>query len=1348
MAKDFTIDKPLELFNAYVSDISASASYGSDGSTCQITLIGPEDADGKSLDGFNKDYKPDFPELGTSIGIVWEGFSFGGVLQRYTKKRGISGYTWDVIIEAPAKVLDGVKVITENFQGTAFTGGYDPEEPQNPYYDMTLAPWSQWVFNKQMNNIWNPFALRENYTYGGIFGASDVNAVGWLAIDLLKMIQQISTGAGEQGTGLWASEGRGKETGDINFDGIPDEHDFGSPSTNAFGGKAVFGESEYLLDLNAVIDIPDYPEFFRIKGPVQSITSILQEAVDIAVHDYIVGVHPCHMDNAKVATEFRADWEGWYDRLLKNTRIIYSTPDGPQYSSIKGATRIGFPIEYATMKWHKDDGTVVEVDTSIKGEPDVVELITAGGLDYESMIKISVQDKTSQPTEGVVEDMVKQAETSDTLVSADSGKEFNDAVTQKLVIGGPASRYWKAKQQNLDLMPIWGRSQVGYSKFYLGHPYDVTKDAWSSPSRARQTAMTPVTLVLNDGTLYEATILEIRAAITGNDNTTWRQYHQIIEAFQRATRHPRDLDQHFARMAIGLDPEFLNQPGRGPRNLPLLQQNMLGPNGLIDTRGIRGNRLLLLANTLIQNRLDMIFEVVQQAGRTMWGQQFLARLPVEPGGQPNNLKWVREDQEYISSWNIASSAWADEGDGLRGRLPSDPRFYDADGKLRTVAVWELDVGNTTYQDYMQSTVFGGPPIQTAAGSSNLRIQTDPPRTDYTDLRTDYAMCYGGIGSTQAQVDQEILWIPDVVRDSEGELQDVVTACVPVTCPAVRYHDDYTRDTAGSWPTMIFLITGLNVRKFSAFTQFGNCAILGGKLAPINIAPEMFGIPQQSTRYNWGPWMQYSKLDGKAEVSFETNLRPETFGSLEKLNEAGAAYSFVGNAMLGGQESGYIEVAEVPNYNLTDRFAGSGPYITNIDINIATDGITTTYKFNTWTRNFGKLAKYNVDRIARINKNTIKFIQEQRNQFQDRAIPPFRGNFGMQIMQGEADRENERRNQALIAAGIIPARRDKPSLLVNVQGLDIEDALRPLAQNYTGSYVCSNEQIYSPIEIKGRFGHEDSAPGFRPSAQVGAQPDDPDGNVVGVQDSKGNFGSQHVGPTNSELNAYFSFGNPKENTDFEIVAFNQTADNVNLYLSEMVPTEVRTMGLKGPIILSGWGFGLDDTPVPAKGRTGDEKFQFAEGASRFRTMWKTGPVDLKWDDERQVWSGGPQFVEGKLTSELTKGKLDAPTTATMDIYRRGWDNTLKETITLRNRDNSLEQEVEVQDPNDNTRMLDLNVYVIAMRINYEWRPIWVGCPDEDKATEKSDTTDDSSSSSSSSSDGGSNAGYGEDDMYGW
>ena len=52
-------------------------------------------------------------------------------------------------------------------------------------------------------------------------------------------------------------------------------------------------------------------------------------------------------------------------------------------------------------------------------------------------------------------------------------------------------------------------------------------------------------------------------------------------------------------------------------------------------------------------------------------------------------------------------------------------------------------------------------------------------------------------------------------------------------------------------------------------------------------------------------------------------------------------------------------------------------MTNLDIGISDGGIKTTYKFSTWTPTFGKLNKYNADRIARINKASIKFAKETR-----------------------------------------------------------------------------------------------------------------------------------------------------------------------------------------------------------------------------------------------------------------------------------------------------------------------------------------------------------------------------------
>lgn len=64
--------------------------------------------------------------------------------------------------------------------------------------------------------------------------------------------------------------------------------------------------------------------------------------------------------------------------------------------------------------------------------------------------------------------------------------------------------------------------------------------------------------------------------------------------------------------------------------------------------------------------------------------------------------------------------------------------------------------------------------------------------------------------------------------------------------------------------------------------------------------------------------------------------------------------------------------------------------------------------------------------------------------------------------------------------------------------------------------------------------------------------------------------------------------------------------------------VKGVGFKTPIILTGWGYDIDGNPVP--GDTGDPTV-FANGAFRNPSLWKSGPLDTRWDPARGVWSAG-------------------------------------------------------------------------------------------------------------------------------
>lgn len=261
-----------------------------------------------------------------------------------------------------------------------------------------------------------------------------------------------------------------------------------------------------------------------------------------------------------------------------------------------------------------------------------------------------------------------------------------------------------------------------------------------------------------------------------------------------------------------------------------------------------------------------------------------------------------------------------------------------------------------------------------------------------------------------------------------------------------------------------------------------------------------------------------------------------------------------------------------------------------------------------------------------------------------------------------------------------------------------DATTAIARNFSQSAGCSIEQILSPINIvKGNGG---STPGFQPPFTGGSE--------------TGAF-SGAVGPTVNELNPYFSriFGDNGTNfityNDYNVVvndvAGNGTMDlnlKKNPYRSSI--TSVRTQAFRGPMILSGWGFDIADLPVPS---VAGNKRQFDANLVNQRGYWKTGPVHLMWDDQRQVWCGGPQILCGVLKGPITSGSPKSPSLFPVKILRisstasnfvasyQSLDTGLGEQIMCVNRSKDFTFEPSQQDLDQE------NIFVVCARINYEW-----------------------------------------------
>jgi hypothetical protein len=307
--------------------------------------------------------------------------------------------------------------------------------------------------------------------------------------------------------------------------------------------------------------------------------------------------------------------------------------------------------------------------------------------------------------------------------------------------------------------------------------------------------------------------------------------------------------------------------------------------------------------------------------------------------------------------------------------------------------------------------------------------------------------------------------------------------------------------------------------------------------------------------------------------------------------------------------------------------------------------------------------------------------------------------------------------------------------------DLSGTQLSLGVKYDGNFGCTSEQIFSPYAIDKELtdtiktGPEVTEgtllPGFRTASKSV--------NFDGTDNNDGQFTLGQLGPCNRDLDPYFKFS---EN-DFQVVVHNSSEDlptldiNVKKDNLDSNPSgfkfldgnvkQVRTFGLRGPLVLSGWGYDVCDLPVPSKGQgdkyeAGDEvlgrpvqfdwigKYKWEpEVPSMNRGNWKTGPVHLMWDEERQVWAGGLQIVEGIVTSNITKAEEPTkPTKFTATIRRQVKDQEtgenkewkdLEEEITITNRDPTLELDI---------AEATTDLYVMAIRINYEWRPLWVSC----------------------------------------
>lgn len=913
------ITSPPKFLGAYVVSASANLGWGGETSSCSLKLVEDPDNGIKFL--------KDTP-LGTACKFVFEGFEFVGILQKWMYSESVeSGRTYDVVLESPSKILDGVYLILNKFEGTFY---------KTDDLAKVRAPWT----NDKMTyggayptNIINVFADKENYSYGGYFGAADVNELGYPVKDIVSDIKTTI----KKGT---------------------------------FGGKIYYSQSEFDLDLDKLNEVLGYLGDYRVSQDFVSLHALISDICDIGLYDF-----------AYILTG-TANANGIVTSALTIKLIIMSRRYAPDTTAIS--------------KYIK-----------------------------------SLLDKPDE---------------SKTLASYQFGKELSDDVTQKIMIGDSATRYFLADRTMF--VPIWGTYGEGAAKvYYLGnsiYEYDTDNKA---------NLLKPITAVADGGsannfTTLTTSILEMRCALAGRKS--WNAFHVFAELAGKG---------YFAGGFIGSETDL--------QLFGLMMNQKVIPTDLMDTSLEIGAAQAAFAQfpyddiedgqgptayfaslaplqrknlLLLQAQIEARFNAVNKVAQTSYGTRFMVLVPGEPGGLKNNWRWIMQDVKAFEAWETAQSAWM--GDVLKKYFP-DMTFYDQDGRLESVALYP---------------VFS--------------------KCDYSSLNSNYAFVPLGTPNSvgaKAEPDTEAgtNWIPFQIQDSLG---NVVTETVGFTCvqvPDIPWVDTWTTGSNG-WNMLAKIILN-KIPPIGYHLMFGfeNIDI---PIAPAMMPPLYIGIPQKSNRYVWGPWYNFSSgtvngvngQKGKVSLFENTDMRPEVFGSVDAMNKYADYIVKSDQSMVHEAESGSATLAEVPTGNLGERMLGSGPYITGITLNIGVSGLETTYEFHSWTKSFGRIAKYNVERLVKHNKNIMAYYKKLRSLVKN---PPIKSiNSKKEALTGMEKYKVSNPNKdvsmpffAMVAANYLNGGGNKP--MVGGAIVSAKEGMTSVAYNYEESFMVDMQTIFSPIVVQ-------------------------------------------------------------------------------------------------------------------------------------------------------------------------------------------------------------------------------------------------------------------------------------------
>lgn len=465
-----------------------------------------------------------------------------------------------------------------------------------------------------------------------------------------------------------------------------------------------------------------------------------------------------------------------------------------------------------------------------------------------------------------------------------------------------------------------------------------------------------------------------------------------------------------------------------------------------------------------------------------------------------------------------------------------------------------------------------------------------------------------------------------------------------------------------------------------------------RIGPRPYLPSAVAIALRDNRATYGPWSTAGSVPGRVFVERDESLTPFGLGGYATMDAVAEARLRDLACAQQGVEVAEAVLAGIPDANIGDEIVAGGPNVTEISIKFGAEGLATTLTAQSYTPKPGAFARQYADRLRRAAQAQQQAIQNQRAvqrrlRNKERAAraaitgdpsflpyPVQQATPHMAIVATMMDSGGEvgQRTTASLQTAremVANVRTDDADLYKNTAGMSLEGLVRPFSTAWTADdagklshfeksptalYKDANApctQALDPIRrsdidllVTGKDGYEPWTP---------AQPDPNAGDGFGginrvdapVDDGTGDDGSGDGDTgdgTGGEAGGDSTGGDGDGGGD-------QTAPALHRLKGKLDYENARAVGLRGPVVITGYGATTWGKPVPNADDMSLPQSQwsnqFIDDVRKHPEQWKTGVLLTLWDEFLKSWVH-PGFRRGYLKGTLA---TDGSAPASMEVY---------------------------------------------------------------------------------------------------